>query len=183
MKQGVAGVITFLMLSRCGAHEPRFMNSIELAIEPFEKLFALQDTVRLDTLAVIGTVSFLDVSREEHLLIADEMSRSTYQFSAVGQALSRTNIGTCQPDRRDVGIRLARFLSSGRIMIVGRGGSVAIIDESGDCAATLVRPGGIESACEIGDSVLIQAVYVPILQRLCCLKQIGGAGYKKDCET
>ena len=68
-------------------------------------------------------------------------------------------------------------------MLLGGSGSVAVFDESGGCAATEFRqPIGLEGACEIGDSVLMQPrVYtVPQARGLRCNTRLGEAGSMAD---
>ena len=50
-------------------------------------------------------------------------------------------------------------------MLLGGDGSVGVMDESGGCVATEFRnPIGIEGACAIGDSVLMQPGYIPFFK-------------------
>ncbi len=154
--------VAMLVAAGCAASDSPLQNTVESPIVPFGDLFASPDTIRLDSEVVVGSVSFLDVSQEGHLLIADRISKSAHHFSASGKHIQTYLIGTCQPDHADDRVKLARFIGGGRVMLLGGNGSVAVFDESGGCAATEFRlPIGLEGACAIGDSVLMQLEYTP----------------------
>ena len=146
----------------CATSDSPLRNTVESPLAPFGDLFASPDTIRLDSEVVIGTVDFLDVSQEGHLLISDEISRSAHHFSASGKHVQTYLIGTCQPDHTGERVKLARFIGGRKVMLLGGNGLVAIFDESGGCAATEFRqPTGLEGACAIGDSVLMQPSFIP----------------------
>lgn len=165
LRPGIILAVAMVVAAGCATSDSPLRNTVESPIAPFGDLFASPDTIRLDSEVVVGTVSFLDVSQEGHLLIADRISKSTHHFSASGKHIQTYLIGTCQPDHTDERVWLARFIGGGRVMLLGADGSVAVIDESGGCAATEFRvPIGIEGACAIGDVVLMQPGYSPHLK-------------------
>ena len=156
--------VAMVVAAGCSTSDSPLRYTVEPPIAPFGELFAPPDTIRLDSSVVIGTVSFMDVSQEGHLLITDRTSRSTYQFSASGKHIQTYILGTCQPDHTNERVRVARFIGGGRVMLVGGDGAVAVLDESALCAATEYRHPLIEAACAIGDSVFMQARYSPYLK-------------------
>ena len=165
LSPGIILAVAMVVATGCATSDSPLRNTIESPIVPFGDLFASPDTIRLDSEVVVGSVSFLDVSQEGHLLITDRISRSTHHFSASGKHIQTYLIGTCQPDHADGALRLARFTGGGRVMVVGGDGLVAVMDESGGCAATEFRnPIGIEGVCAIGDSVFMQPRYAPFLK-------------------
>ncbi len=165
LRQAIILAVAMVVATGCATSDSPLRNTVESPLVPFGDLFASPDTIHLDLDVVVGTVNFLDVSREAHLLISDDISKSAHHFSASGKHIQTYLIGTCQPDHTDEIVRLARFIGGGRVMLVGRDGSVAIMDESGGCAATEIRrPVGIEGACAIGDSVLMRPKYAPFLK-------------------
>ncbi len=162
LRPGTILAVAMVVAAGCATSDSPTRNIVESPIAPFGDLFASPDTIRLDSEVVVGTVDFLDVSREGNLLITDEISRSVHHFSASGKHIQTYLIGTCQPDHTGKRVNLARFIGGGRVMLLGGNGLVAVIDESGDCTATEIRhPIGIEGACAIGDSVLMQSSYIP----------------------
>ena len=162
LRPGIILAVAMVVATGCATSDSPLRNTVESPIVPFGDLFASPDTIRLDSEVVVGTVNFLDVSQEGHLLISDEISKSAHHFSASGKHIQTYFIGTCQPDHTDEHVWLARFIGGRRVMLVGRDGSVAVIDESGGCAATEFRqPIGLEGACAIGDSVLMQPSFIP----------------------
>ena len=132
---------------------------------PFGAIFASPDTVRLDTSVVVGMIRFLDVRKENQLLVVDGISENTYHFSASGKQMQTYAIGTCQPDHMGERVWLARFIGDGKVMLVGGDGSVAVLDESSNCSATEFRPNRVSGACVMGDYVAMQAWYTPFAQR------------------
>jgi len=62
MKPWIVLVVAMLAAAGCGSSDSRFLHTLEPPLVPFDDLFAAQDTIRLDTAVVVGTVSFLDVS-------------------------------------------------------------------------------------------------------------------------
>ena len=165
LRPGIILAVAMVVAAGCATSDSPLRNTIEPPIAPFGDLFTPVDTIRLDSEVVLGTVDFLDVNQEGHLLIADRISMSAHHFSASGKHIQTYFIGTCQPDHTDEGVWLARFIPGGKVVLLGGDGSVAVIDESGDCAATEFRqPIGIEGACAIGDSVLMQPGYLPFLK-------------------
>ena len=162
LRPGIILAVAMVVAAGCATSDSPLQNTVEPPLAPFGDLFASPDTIRLDSEVVVGTVDFLDVSQEGHLLIADKISLSTHHFSASGKHIQTYLIGTCQPDHTDERVWLARFIGGGKVMLLGGDGSVAVMDESGGCAATeFRRPIGIEGACAIGDSVLMQPGYIP----------------------
>ncbi len=162
LRQGIVLLVAMVVAAGCATSDSPMRNTVESPLAPIGDLFASPDTIRLDSEVVVGTVNFLDVSREGHLLISDDISKSAYHFSASGKHIQTYLIGTCQPDHTDDRVKFARFIGGGRVMLLGGDGSVAVMDESGACAATEFRhPIGLEGACAIGDSVLMQPGYIP----------------------
>ena len=130
----------------------------------FGEIFASPDTVRLDTSVVVGIVSFLDVNQEGHLLVADRIAHEAHHFSSSGNHIQTYAIDTCQPDRVGERLWLARFIGSGKVLLVGGDGSLAVLDESSNCSATEFRQSRVSAACAMGDSVAMQAWYAPFLK-------------------
>ncbi|MXW83054.1 MAG: hypothetical protein F4246_05700 [Rhodothermaceae bacterium] len=162
LRPGIVLVVAMVVAAGCATSDSPLRNTVESPIAPFGDLFASPDTIRLDSEAIIGSIDFLDVSQEGQLLIADEISKNAHHFSASGKHIQTYLIGTCQPDHADDRVNFARFIDGGKVMLLGGSGSVAVFDQSGGCAATEFRqPIGLEGACEIGDSVLMQPTYTP----------------------
>ena len=162
LRQGIVLAVVMVVVAGCATSDSPLRNTVEPPIAPFGDLFTPVDTIRLDSEVVLGTVDFLDVSQEGHLLIADRISMSAHHFSASGKHIQTYLIGTCQPDHADDRVKFARFIGGGRVMLLGGDGSVAVFNESGGCVATEFRqPIGLEGACAIGDSVLMQPGYIP----------------------
>ena len=162
LRPGIILAVAMVVAAGCATSDSPLRNTVESPIVPFGDLFASPDTIRLDSEVVVGTIDFLDVSQEGHLLIADEISKNAQHFSASGKHIQTYLIGSCQPDHADDRVNFARFIGGGKVMLLSGSGSVAVFDESGGCAATeFPHPVGLEGACAIGDSVLMQPNYTP----------------------
>ena len=73
LRPGIILAVAMVVAAGCATSDSPLRNTVESPIVPFGDLFASPDTIRLDSEVVVGTVDFLDVSREGHLLIADEI--------------------------------------------------------------------------------------------------------------
>ncbi|MXY07125.1 MAG: hypothetical protein F4Y61_00585 [Rhodothermaceae bacterium] len=162
LRPGIILAVAMAVATGCSTSDSPLRNTVESPIAPFGDLFASPDTIRLDSEVIVGSINFLDVSQEGQLLVTDNISKSTHHFSASGKHIQTYLIGTCQPDHAAERVNFARFIGGGEVMLLGGNGLVAVFDESGGCAATEIsRPVGIDGACAIGDSVLMQLEHAP----------------------
>ena len=90
LSPGIILAVATVVAAGCASSDSPSRNTVESPIAPFGDLFAPPDTIRLDSEVVVGTVNFLDVSREGHLLIADEISRARIIFRLPGNTFRRT---------------------------------------------------------------------------------------------
>ncbi len=56
---------------------------------PFDELFVLQDTLRLDPSMLIGQVGFLDISARDEILVTDHVANSVYLFWELRRKVDR----------------------------------------------------------------------------------------------
>ena len=113
LRPGIILAVAMVVAAGCATSDSPLQNTVEPPLAPFGDLFASPDTIRLDSEVVVGTVDFLDVSQEGHLLIADKISKNAQHFSASGKHIQTYLIGTCQPDHTDERVWLARFIGGG----------------------------------------------------------------------
>ena len=106
LRPGIILAVAMVVATGCATSDSPLRNTVESPIAPFGDLFASPDTIRLDSEVVVGTVDFLDVNQEGHLLISDEVSMRAQHFSASGKHIQTYLIGTCQPDHADDRVRL-----------------------------------------------------------------------------
>ena len=61
--------------------------TVRSPLVPFDELFEIQDTLRLDPIMLIGQVAFLDVSAREEILVTDHLANRAYLFPPSGSYL------------------------------------------------------------------------------------------------
>lgn len=158
----------------CGRRDtPRVLEIPEF---PFEELFALTDTIRLDPSVLIGSISVLDVSTDGDLIVTDHRSNTVFLFSSSGEYVATMSTRECDPGA-DLRMRFSRFAGDSRVMTLASGGTVYVFDGNGECLSR-VRHKDVEvidSFCFSGDTVYTvqfreyeasSAVYYPDLLSL-----------------
>ncbi len=123
---------------------------------PFSELFQPADTIRLDASVLVAHYTFIDVDEAGNLLVTDEMSQITHLFSATGVHMMSYSAPDCVPDEADFQPKSSRFISGGRIVVMGRGRGGAVFDRGGDClAGTRMWNDLSKSICSQGDSIFL----------------------------
>ena len=86
-----------LFLTGCRSQESG-VHTVRSPTVPFDELFVLEDTVRLDPDILIGQVIFVDVNPSGEILISDYQTNLTYLFSSSGNHLQSYSAFTCLSD-------------------------------------------------------------------------------------
>ncbi len=105
----------------------------------FEKLFALEDTIRLDTTVLIGSITMLDVNSKGEFLVLDRQSENVHVFSQSGGHLRTLSITDCDPEATFGFSAQSTFLSDSQIFILTSKGAL-VFDESGRCTQSNMAP-------------------------------------------
>ena len=140
--------------------ENSMVATVRSPLVPFEELFVLQDTVRLDPIILIGQVAFLDVSQREEILVTDHLANSAYLFSSSGSYIRSYSAPECLPDDVDFYPWSTRFIGDDRIMTMRFAGGAVIFEADGTCFAEkrMLTPWA-KAFCTYKDSIFAQQVH------------------------
>ena len=128
--------IFLLALSAAGCFSERSkVPTVRSPLVPFDELFVLQDTLRLDPTMLIGQVGFLDVSAREEILVTDHVANSVYLFSPSGSYIRSYSALKCLPDNTNFYPWSSRFIGGGRIMTMRFAGGAVVFNADGSCFA------------------------------------------------
>ena len=120
---------------------------------PFEEVFAVEDTLRLDPEVLIGQIWSLDIDDAGRLVLVDFVAQAIHLFSATGSHIAQLATEDCWPE--PVTPWNARFVSNGRIVAKGTGGTFFAFDSAGLCVAakraTELRT--VTGFCGMADSI------------------------------
>ena len=129
-------------------------------VVPFDELFVLKDTVRLDSSVLLGEISFLDISPGGQLLVTDHKGRGIHVFEASGRLQGSYSISDCMPETELNWMSSSRFIGRGRIMVHQFSEATVVFDQDGACYATkrLVNDQFL-SFCALDDSIFSFRLY------------------------
>ncbi len=105
----------------------------------FEELFALEDTIRLDTTVLIGSITMLDVNSKGEFLVLDRQGEGVHVFSQPGGYLRTLSITDCNPEATFGFSAQLTFLSDSQVFILTSKGAL-VFDESGRCTQSNMAP-------------------------------------------
>ena len=154
-------LIFLLAISAAGCLlENTKVATVRSPLVPFDELFVLQDTLRLDPIMLIGQVAFLDVSEREEILVTDHLANSAYLFSPSGSYIRSYSAPECLPDDADFYPWSTRFIGDGRIMTMRFAGGAVIFEADGTCFAEkrMLMPWA-KAFCTYKDSIFAQQVH------------------------
>ncbi|MXZ18565.1 MAG: hypothetical protein F4069_06960 [Rhodothermaceae bacterium] len=122
-----------LLLTGCNtaSYQSQVLDS---PVVPFEELFDLADTIRLDPSIIIGQISFLDVNQEGSFLVADLVGRSVHLFSSSGEHIRPYPVPECLPDdAENYSPFSSRFLGNDYVVVMAFNGAVSVFSTDGRC--------------------------------------------------
>ena len=160
-----AQLVTFLLaISAAGClSEKSRVPIVRSPLVPFDELFVLEDTLRLDPTMLIGQIGFLDVSAREEILVTDHVANSVYLFSPSGSYIRSYSVPKCLPGNTDFHPWSTRFIGGGRIMTVTmlHAGSAVIFNADGTCfAEQRVMMPYVKAFCAYKDSIFAQHLHI-----------------------
>ncbi len=153
------GIVTSLVLAGLlTGCTPRSNDSSEEMVyaselEPFEDLFALEDTLVLDPSVFLGPIGFIDVDTVGSILVTEFLSELAHLFSPTGQFQASYRMDTCYPSDSGHSLLASRFADDDRIILTTIEGAIVVFDRSGDCLAAKKKVRSILSFCTLGDSI------------------------------
>lgn len=149
-----------LLMAGCRGEEPP-VQTVRSPVVPFDELFELADTVRLDPSILLGRIGYLDVSESGSLLVQDDANRITHLFSAEGRHLQSFSVPECLPDDWDFTPESSRFVGGGHVLVMKTSDPAVLFDLGGACVAA--KRGGLHvlatSICARGDSIFAHKDY------------------------
>ena len=180
--QGKISAQLFILLVAISAagclSEKSKVPTVRSPLVPFDELFVLDDTLRLDPTMLIGQVRFLDVSARGEILVTDNVANSVYLFSPSGSYIRSYSALQCLPDNTNFYPSSSRFIGGGRIMTMRFAGGAAVFDADGTCfAEQRVLMPYTRAFCAYKDSILfgqqvdreepvVANVYSPMLETI-----------------
>ena len=129
-------LLLFLTLAARGSFAQPTPHVADSPVVPFEELFEIEDTIRLDPSVLLGQVQFMDVNNAGEILVDDGSEAGIHLFNSSGGHVRSFSVSDCLPGEQDYLDPQTRFIGSGRIMTlrtVTR--SAVIFDRVGRCVA------------------------------------------------
>ena len=149
-------VLVFLQRSAFGQSESLVLNS---PVMPFEELFVIEDTIRLDSSVLLGQIRFMDVNEAGELLIEDGTDGGIHLFSPSGKHLQSYAVTSCLPGETGQSRPLTRFMGNGNIISIRQGRMAIIFGRDGSCIQTIRDLGkSYRAYCVRGDSIAAYAI-------------------------
>ena len=154
----VATIVAALLMG-C-SESPSMMSTVSSPVIPFDTLFQLEDTIRLDPKILIGNIGFMDVDEHGTLLITDDVAQTVHRFSPSGEYVRRYDFAECLPDDAGIFPLVARAMGRGRTLVVLASKSAAIFTADGKCLAgrRALFPYA-KSYCVQGDTIVTHNLY------------------------
>lgn len=168
--------LTILFLTGCRSQESG-VHIVRSPTVPFDKLFVLEDTVRLAPAILIGQVIFVDVNTKGEILISDYQANATYLFSPSGNHLQSYSAFTCLSDDVHFYPWSTRFLGDEHVVTMQFAGPAVVFNLDGTCYAdTKLLTPPAKAICIQEDSIFAQrmwpeeqataSVYSPMLENI-----------------
>lgn len=145
-----ACILGLAYISACQPEEVRNRVVNSSGFVEAEDLFTPVDTVRFDASALIGSISFVDLSGKGEFLLTDDVMKALHVFTASGSHIRTFKVTQCNPEH-DGMLRSAKFLENGG-MIVATSQGVYTFNADGSCKERLPTPNNA-SFCERRDTV------------------------------
>ena len=155
--------VTFLLLVTVllgGCSPDSQYQVVEPPLVPFEKLFALEDTIRLDPSVIIGRISFMDTDPEGNLLITDDIGDSVFLFSPTGEHIRTYDPLKCLIGREEFSPWNSLFMSESKVMTTHVSRGAVVFNPDGSCFSTMQStPTPFWNSCAHNDSLFF---YTPV---------------------
>jgi hypothetical protein len=151
-------LLVTVLLGGCSS-DPQY-QVVEPPLVPFEELFVLEDTIRLDPSVIIGRISFMDTDPEGNLLITDSIGDSVFLFSSTGEHIRTYDPLKCLIGREEFSPWNSLFMSEGKIMTTHVSYGAVVFNPDGSCFSTVQStPTPFWNSCVHNDSLYY---YTPI---------------------
>ena len=152
--------LVILFLTGCQSQESGG-HIIRSPTVPFDELFVLEDTVRLDPAILIGQVIFVDVNPSGQILVTDYQANTAYLFSSSGDHLLSYSARACLSDDVHFYSWSTRFLGDEHVVTMQFSGPVVVFNLDGTCYAdTKLLTPPAKAICVQEDSIFAQQVWI-----------------------
>ena len=128
-------ILGFVYISACQPEGVRQRVVNSSGFVESEDLFTPVDTIRFDASVVIGTIDFVDISRNDDFLLTDGQMKALHVFTASGEHIRTFKVTQCNPED-DLRPRSAKFLENSDMMVVTSRG-VYTFNADGSCKERL----------------------------------------------
>ena len=156
LDRGIVAVLVLAgLLTGCTPRSSDPSEEVVYASElvPFENLFALEDTLVLDSSVLLGPIGFIDVDTDGSILVTEFQSELAHMFAPTGQFQASYRMDTCYPSDSGHSVWASRFADDDRIILMTMEGAIVVFDRSGECLAAKQKDAIIRSFCTLGDSI------------------------------
>ncbi len=155
---GLFLLLVTALLGGCSS-DPQY-QVVEPPLIPFEELFVLEDTIRLDPSVIIGRISFMDTDPDGNLLITDSIGDSVFLFSPTGEHIRTYDPLKCLIGREEFNPWNSLFMSEGKIMTTHVSYGAVVFNPDGSCFSTVQStPTPFWNSCVHNDSLFY---YTPV---------------------
>lgn len=159
-------LLMVLFLTGCRSQESG-THIVRSPTVPFDELFVLEDTVRLDPAILIGQVIFVDINTKGEILISDYQTNLTYLFSSSGNHLQSYSAFTCLSDDVHFYPRSTHFLGDEHVVTMQFAGPAVVFNLDGTCyASTKMLMPYAKAICIQQDSIFAQQIGSILAQQI-----------------
>lgn len=157
--------------------EESAVHTVRSPTVPFDELFMLKDTLRLDPDVLVGEIAFIDVNPRGEILVTDHQADITHLFSPSGNHLQSYSAFACLSDDVFFYPWSTRFLGNDHIVAMQFAGPAIVFNVDGSCYAnTKMLMPYAKAICIQEDSIFAQQVgtqeqatanvYSPMLEKI-----------------
>ncbi|MXW14200.1 MAG: hypothetical protein F4069_11420 [Rhodothermaceae bacterium] len=152
--------LVVFLLAGCRSQESA-VHTARSPTVPFDELFVLEDTVRLDSAILIGQIAFIDVNPSGEILVTDHQADITYLFSSSGDHLRSYSAFACLSDDVFFYPWSTRFLGNEHVVAMQFAGPAVVFKMDGSCYAnTKMLMPYAKAICIQEDSIFAQQVWI-----------------------
>ena len=146
-----AAFLLLTLVAGCASEAARPHAVMEPPLVPFERVFTLTDTLRLDSTIVVGSIHYVDANPSGDLLVSDRYG-AVYMFDRHGQHMRTFRPEDCLIGRRGGRDGAAQFGPAGTVVYHGDIGMV-VFGTQGQCLASDAGAVGLAAACSLADTI------------------------------
>ncbi|MDE2732266.1 MAG: hypothetical protein OXI38_12820 [Bacteroidota bacterium] len=147
-----AALLLLTFVAGCASEVARPHTVVEPPLVPFEQVFAVADTVRLDSTIVVGSIHYVDANPSGDLLVSDPYG-AVYMFDRHGQIVRTFRPEDCLIGRRGGRMGAAQFGPAGTTIVYHGAIGMVVFDAQGRCLASDAEARDLAAACSLADTI------------------------------